>query len=66
MLTNDDRVKIETARLAVQAVLDGPAREGGPLSEFVKVRGEVSSRSKWFLTALGKIPIGDGALPGAK
>jgi hypothetical protein len=56
MLSHDELVILETAKLAAQKVIDGPGREGGPVGEYNKqLRGELTSRAKWFLSAMDKV-----------
>jgi hypothetical protein len=56
MLSHDELVTLETARLAAQNVIDGPGREGGPVAQYNRsLRGELTSRAKWFLSAMDKV-----------
>jgi hypothetical protein len=54
-LTDEDIATLEAARRAALDVIDGPARDGGSVATIDKrLRGELSSRAKWFLAALEK------------
>jgi hypothetical protein len=53
MLSHDELVTLETARLAAQKVIDGPGRKGGPIRGHLQ--GELISRARWFLDAMDKV-----------
>jgi hypothetical protein len=53
MLSHDELVTLETARLAAQNVIDGPGRKGGPIRGHLQ--SELISRARWFLDAMDKV-----------
>lgn len=58
MLSHDELVTLEAARLAAQNVIDGPGREGGPVGEYnMALRGELKTKAQWFIAAMDKVKV---------